>query len=161
MTDGLIHELMTSLSLTSREWNSPAVTKGDPFKVLISCILSLRTHDRTTEPASERLFALASDAVNMAELSPEQVEQAIYPVGFYRTKAQQIIAISRRLCVVYGGRVPDDINELLTFKGDGVIFVVLGILWVISIGITYEEAYLRGWLVGFHRRGQIHDRFAV
>ena len=119
MTDGLIHELMTSLSLTSREWNSPAVTKGDPFKVLISCILSLRTHDRTTEPASERLFALASDAVNMAELSPEQVEQAIYPVGFYRTKAQQIIAISRRLCVVYGGRVPDDINELLTFKGVG------------------------------------------
>ena len=110
---------MTSLSLTSREWNSPAVTKGDPFKVLISCILSLRTHDRTTEPASERLFALASDAVNMAELSPEQVEQAIYPVGFYRTKAQQIIAISRRLCVVYGGRVPDDINELLTFKGVG------------------------------------------
>ncbi len=110
---------MELLSQASREWVSPAVTKGDPFKVLISCILSLRTHDRTTAPASERLFALGADAATVAELDLEQVEQAIYPVGFYRVKAMQIIAIARRLRDDYGGRVPDEIDELLTFNGVG------------------------------------------
>lgn len=125
MTDGgEIHGVMLLLTLASREWVSPAVTivsqrEGDPFKVLVSCILSLRTQDRTTGPASERLFALASDAATLAKLTPEQVERAIYPVGFYRTKATQLIAIARRLRDDYGGRVPDEIDELLTFKGVG------------------------------------------
>ena len=115
---------MELLATASREWLSPAVTivsqrEGDPFKVLISCILSLRTHDRTTGPASERLFLLASHAAALAELSPRQVEEAIYPVGFYRVKALQIIAIACRLRDDYGGRVPDEIDELLTFTGVG------------------------------------------
>ncbi len=124
MTDEEIHEVMVLFTLASREWVSPAVTivsqrEGDPFKVLISCILSLRTHDRTTGPASERIFSLAPDAATLAELPPEEVERAIYPVGFYRVKAAQIIAIARRLCREYGGIVPQGIDELLTFKGVG------------------------------------------
>jgi len=122
--DQEIHEVMARFTLASREWVSPAVTivsqrEGNPFKVLISCILSLRTQDRTTGPASERLFALAPDAETLAILSPETVERAIYPVGFYRTKAAQIIEISRRLRDEYAGRVPDEIDELLSFKGVG------------------------------------------
>ena len=124
MTDQEIHEIMTRLTLASREWVSPAVTivsqrEGNPFKVLISCILSLRTQDRTTGPASERLFAVAPDAETLANLSPETVEQAIYPAGFYRIKAAQIIDIARRLRDEYAGRVPDELDELLTFKGVG------------------------------------------
>ena len=124
MTDSDIHDVMALLGEASRQWVSPAVTivsqrEGDPFKVLISCILSLRTQDRTTGAASDRLFAIAPDAASLAGLSPEQVEQAIYPVGFYRTKATQIIAIARRLRDDFGGRVPDGIDELLTFKGVG------------------------------------------
>jgi endonuclease-3 len=124
VTDQDIHEVMARLTITSREWVSPAVTivsqrEGNPFKVLISCILSLRTLDRTTGPASERLFALAPDAETLARLSPETVEQAIYPVGFYRIKAAQIIDSARRLRDEYAGRVPDELDELLTFKGVG------------------------------------------
>jgi len=124
VTDGDIHEVMAQLAAVSQDWVSPAVTivsqrEGNPFKVLISCILSLRTQDRTTGPASERLFALAPDAEALARLSPETVERAIYPVGFYRIKAAQLIEIARRLRDEYGGRVPDDVDELLMFKGVG------------------------------------------
>jgi endonuclease-3 len=124
VTDQDIHEVMTRLTIASLEWVSPAVTivsqrEGNPFKILISCILSLRTQDRTTGPASERLFALAPDAETLARLSTETVEQAIYPVGFYRIKAAQIIDIARRLRDEYAGLVPDAFDELLTFKGVG------------------------------------------
>jgi endonuclease-3 len=124
VTDQDIHEVMARLTIASREWVSPAVTivsqrEGNPFTILISCILSLRTQDRTTGPASERLFALAPDAETLARLSTETVEQAIYPVGFYRIKAAQIIDIARRLRDEYAGLVPDELDELLTFKGVG------------------------------------------
>lgn len=124
MTESVLREVMLRLVAASAGWVSPAVTivsqrGGDPFKVLVSCILSLRTQDRTTGAASERLFAMAATPAALAELSQEAVEQAIYPVGFYRTKAAQIIAIARRLRDEYGGRVPDGIDELLTFKGVG------------------------------------------
>ena len=83
MTEPQLCEVMAQFTLASREWQSPAVTivshrEGSPFKVLVSCILSLRTNDRTTGPASERLFLLASHAAALAELSPGQIEEAIY-----------------------------------------------------------------------------------
>jgi endonuclease-3 len=124
VTDQEIREVMARLTIASRKWVSPAVTivsqrEGNPFKVLISCILSLRTQDRTTGPASERLFAVAPDAETLSKISSETVEQAIYPVGFYRIKAAQIIDIARRLRDEYAGLVPDELDELLTFKGVG------------------------------------------
>jgi endonuclease-3 len=93
--------------------------EGDPFKVLISCILSLRTQDRTTGPASERLFAEAANPQQLAEMDVERIEKLIYPVGFYHTKALQIKELSRELIRRFAGRVPDSIDELLTFKGVG------------------------------------------
>lgn len=105
-------------------WESPAVTiisqrDGDPFKVLVSCILSLRTKDTTTGPASERLFGLADTPGKMALLPVDQIEQAIFPVGFYHTKALQIHEIARQLLDDCSGRTPDTIEELLKFRGVG------------------------------------------
>jgi endonuclease-3 len=91
----------------------------DPFRILTACVLSLRTKDRTTAEASRRLFALASDPLSMLRLPLRVIERAIYPVGFYRTKAKQIRKICRRLLDVYSGRVPDSIEELLTLTGVG------------------------------------------
>ncbi len=124
MKDAEIHEAVAILREAVRNWRSPAVTivsqrEGDPFKVLISCILSLRTQDKTTGAASARLFALAGTPERMARLGREAIEKAIYPVGFYRNKAAQIVEICRELLERHGGRVPDEIDELLKFKGVG------------------------------------------
>jgi len=91
----------------------------DPFKILISCILSLRTQDRTTGNASERLFDLAPDAETLSGLRVKVIEEAIYPVGFYRVKAKRIKEISRTLLEKYSSKVPDEMDELLKLKGVG------------------------------------------
>jgi endonuclease-3 len=119
-----IDKAMSILGEAVKAWKSPAVTivsqrEGDPFKVLISCILSLRTHDRTTGPASERLFALAATPEAMVNMSRETIEAAIYPVGFYRVKSQTIITLSSDLLQRFHGKVPADLDELLTLKGVG------------------------------------------
>ncbi len=96
-----------------------AGTEKDPFKVLLSCILSLRTQDRTTGEASGRLFTLASTPEAMASLSEDDIRKAIYPVGFYRVKTGRIKALSEIITRKYNGRVPDTIDELLKLKGVG------------------------------------------
>ena len=101
-----------SVTLVGKRWKNP-------FLVLISCILSLRTKDETTLPASERLFALAETPQKMLTLTPRQIEQAVYPVGFYRTKARTILNICKDLLEKFQGKVPDDLDTLLTFKGVG------------------------------------------
>jgi endonuclease-3 len=93
--------------------------KREPFRVLISCLLSLRTQDRTTGKASERLFKLAPDARTMSSLPVNEIEKAIYPVGFYRVKAKRILELCRVLLTKYNARVPDSIDELLKLKGVG------------------------------------------
>jgi endonuclease III len=85
----------------------------------VACILSLRTQDTTTGPASDRLFALADTPEAMLRLTPHEIERAIYPVGFYRTKSRVILGLGRDLLDRFGGRVPDDIDALLTLKGVG------------------------------------------
>jgi len=91
----------------------------DPFKILISCILSLRTQDRTTGEASERLFSIAPDAKTLANLPVQKIAATIYPVGFYRVKAERIREIARVLIRDYNAKVPDEIDELLKLKGVG------------------------------------------
>ena len=91
----------------------------DPYKVLIACILSLRTNDKTTYPATLRMLDLAQTPSQMAKISPEVLEKAIYPVGFYKNKAKQIIELSKIIENDYAGRVPDTIEELCKFKGVG------------------------------------------
>lgn len=101
-----------AVTLVGKQWH-------DPFRVLISCILSLRTKDATTLPASERLFALACTPGAILTLTRPQIEKAIYPVGFYKTKAERIQGICRDLIDHFDGKVPDGIDVLLTLKGVG------------------------------------------
>jgi len=93
--------------------------RRDPFMVLISCILSLRTKDEVTIKASKRLFKLADTMEGLSKLSTEEIEEAIYPVGFYKTKAERIKQISLDLIEKYDSKVPDSIEELMKFKGVG------------------------------------------
>ena len=124
MTDRDIHRVAAILKQEIKRWQVPIVgviaeESRDPFRVLISCVLSLRTQDKTTAEASRRLFELATTPEEMLELSARRIEKAIYPVGFYRTKARNIRSICRTLTTHYGSRVPDDIDELLKLKGVG------------------------------------------
>jgi len=123
MTDEELPGAVAILKGAVRAWKTPAVTvvarSHDPFRVLISCILSLRTQDRTTAEASARLFALADSPGRMARLKPESIEKAIYPVGFYRNKTRSIHGICRAIMDDYAGRVPDGLDELLTLPGVG------------------------------------------
>jgi len=118
-----ISGVIRRLRRTRPAWNPTALAEfadqGDPFRVLIACILSLRTQDTTTGPAAARLFAVAATPERMLELTPARIVKLIYPVGFYRTKASVILGISRDLLGKYGGRVPDTIDELLTLDGVG------------------------------------------
>jgi endonuclease-3 len=96
-----------------------AVTTREPWRVLSSCILSLRTQDGTTAKAAARMFERWPDLRSMAAADPKVVEKAIYPVGFYRTKAPQLVEMARRILDEWKGRVPDEIDELLKLKGVG------------------------------------------
>ncbi|MBI5504753.1 MAG: endonuclease III, partial [Deltaproteobacteria bacterium] len=96
-----------------------AVSTREPYRVLASCILSLRTQDATTAKAAARLFAIAPSVQALAAADPAAIEKAIYPVGFYRTKAPQLVEMAKRIVAEFGGRVPDDIDALLTLKGVG------------------------------------------
>ena len=68
---------------------------NDPYLVLVACILSLRTNDKTTYPATLRMLKLADNPHDMKNLTVKELATAIYPVGFYETKAKQIIELSR------------------------------------------------------------------
>jgi len=119
-----IADVIRRLRRTAPRWRRTALAvvsaeTGDPFRVLVACLLSLRTQDTTTGPAAARLFALADTPAAMLRLTPRQIQRAIYPVGFYRTKARVILGLCRDLLQRFGARVPDDIDALLTLKGVG------------------------------------------
>jgi len=125
MRQDQIHAAIRIVRREIRQWQEPVVgvvareSNRDPFRILISCLLSLRTKDKTTGEASARLFSLAQTPATMLALPLRTIEQAIYPVGFYRTKANSIHLICHRLLDVYGGIVPDSIDELMTLSGVG------------------------------------------
>jgi endonuclease-3 len=120
-----IDHTMASLQIQATKWADTALTVvaqtmgRDPFKILIGCLLSLRTKDETTGPAAARLFALAGSAQEMLQLPEETIAQAIYPVGFYRTKAKTILEICRTLVERYAGQVPASMEALLELRGVG------------------------------------------
>ena len=119
-----IPKIVAILRREYRKWKMPSVThtakrSRDPFKVLISTILSLRTKDETTSVASKRLFKMADNPRDMLALSPDEIENAIYPVGFYRNKTKIIREVCETLIEKYDSRVPDEIDELLKLKGVG------------------------------------------
>lgn len=107
-----------------KKYKTPIATEiasktRDPFQVLISCLLSLRTRDQVTEVASKKLFQTAKTPQEILKLSTKRIEKLIYPVGFYKTKAKRIKEICKVLIKNYNSKVPDDFNELIKFKGVG------------------------------------------
>jgi len=91
----------------------------DPFRVLVSTLLSARTKDEVTAAASERLFAIADDPAAVAGLRESRLARLIFPVGFYLTKAKNLKRTCRLLIERFGGQVPDTIEELVELPGVG------------------------------------------
>jgi endonuclease-3 len=124
MTPEAMGRVVRRLRRHVRAWRPTAMTgvaveQRDPFRILVACLLSLRTQDATTGPAAARLFRLADTPAALLRLAPRTIERAIFPVGFYRTKARVLREISRDLLARFGGRVPDELEALLTLKGVG------------------------------------------
>lgn len=120
----LMPHVLARLRTCYRQSQAPVVTliaetTREPYRVLTACILSLRTQDGTTTKAAARLFQLAPDVHALATARVEDVKRAIYPVGFYNTKAPQLVEMAARIVREFDGRVPDDIDTLLTLKGVG------------------------------------------
>ena len=123
MDNRVIDTVFAILMQAIQAWQEPIVGRvareHDPFKVLVATMLSLRTKDSTTDEASGRLFSLAITPADMARLPLEHIQQAIYPVGFYKTKARHIIEVSRIITQKHGGRVPAGMAGLLKLPGVG------------------------------------------
>jgi endonuclease-3 len=124
MQDSDIHAVIAILRESARQWqpglvDDMAKVEPNPYHILIATILSLRTKDTLTAVVAPRLFAVADTPYEMIRQTPEKIAQTIYPVGFYRTKAQNILAISQKLIDDYGGQVPPDLDELLKLPGVG------------------------------------------
>lgn len=118
-----IDEIIRILKENHKNFKKPVVTgiseEKNPFKVLISCLLSLRTKDEVTLKASIRLFNLASTPEQILKINIKKLEKLIYPVGFYKTKAKRIKEICKILIKDHNSTVPDSLEELLKLKGVG------------------------------------------
>ncbi len=93
--------------------------KRNPWVVLVSTIISLRTKDAVTLSASNNLLAKAPNPEKLRGLSQEEIEQLIYPAGFYRTKAETLRKIASILIEKYSSQVPDIMEDLLALPGVG------------------------------------------
>src|SRR3989338_1202837 len=119
-----IGKIIQLLKKEVKNFENPVVSKigeiqKDPFKVLISCILSLRTQDRTTGPVSLRLFQVADTPQKLAKMPLKKIQKIIRPVNYYITKSKRITEISKTLIKKYKGQVPNNFDELMKLKGVG------------------------------------------
>lgn len=113
LIESKVHEFKSTTLKTVAEESK------DPFRILIGCIISLRTKDEVTNQATTRLFEQANTPEKIANLTSEKIAELIYPAGFYKTKAENIKLLSRELVDKYHSVVPKTIDELLAFKGVG------------------------------------------
>ena len=92
----------------------------DPYKTLVSTLMSARTKDDTTLNAAKKLFNIASDVNELNNLTESEISKLIYPVGFYKTKAKHIKELARTVLLSYGGKIPKTQKELTALPGVGV-----------------------------------------
>ena len=119
-----IPKIISLLKQEVKDFENPVVSKigeiqRDPFKVLISCILSLRTQDRTTGPISLKLFQVADTPQKLAKMPLNKIQKIIRPVNYYITKSIRIQQIAKDIIEKYNGKVPDTFEELMKLKGVG------------------------------------------
>jgi len=120
-----LNKVVRCLKREIQKWKVPAVgviaeaAIDRPFETLVSTILSLRTKDAVTEAASHRLLARAPTPEILSSLSIQEIEHLIYPVGFYHTKARNLLKTCRILLQSYRGKIPRSMDELLDLPGVG------------------------------------------
>ncbi len=120
-----LNRVLGILKKEIQKWKVPAVgvvaenASDRPFETLVSTILSLRTKDKVTEAASHRLLARAPTPKALSQLSVREVEQLIYPVGFYHTKAANLLKTCRCIIGKHKGKVPRSMDKLLALPGVG------------------------------------------
>jgi endonuclease III len=124
MDSKTLNHVLKILQKESAGWNVPIVTlvaqrSADPYQVLVSTLLSLRTKDEVTSAASRRLLDRAETPEQMLRLKSAEIRRLIYPVGFYKRKADTLLQVSKILMDMYSGHVPDDLEELLRLPGVG------------------------------------------
>ena len=124
MTAFNIDQFVKAIKKAYKKSNAPVITfiasrGASPYEILISTLLSLRTKDEVTAAATIRLFEQANTPEQMVLLDAETIEKLIFPVGFYHTKAERIITVSRILIEQYQGDVPDTMDALLALPGVG------------------------------------------
>lgn len=119
-----IDTFISVLKAEYKSWDAPVIThfanKGiNPFCILMSTILSLRTRDEVTAAASNRLFEYAERPEDIVAMGDEKIAKLIYPVGFYPTKSKRLVEISNILINDFNSTVPDSLDELLSLPGVG------------------------------------------
>src|SRR3989338_1991382 len=119
-----IDKIINLLKKEVKGFENPVVSKigeiqKDPFKVLISCILSLRTQDKTTGPVSLKLFEIAGTPQKLAKMPLNKIQKIIRQVNYYITKSIRIKQIAKDIIEKYSGEVPDTFEELMKLKGVG------------------------------------------
>jgi len=118
-------KIVAGLRTTVRGFDGPAVSLviahhgRDPFFILVSCLLSLRTKDSISLPVSLTLFQTVKNFNDLAAMPLAELEKRVYSTGFYRQKAKQLKAVAREIIVHYGGKVPSTREELLALPGVG------------------------------------------
>ena len=96
-----------------------AIQSNDPFKVLISALLSARTKDEVTLKAAERLFSVVKNADDLEKIPLKTLEKIIYPVGFYKTKSKNLMELPSVLRKEFNGNIPSSVEELILLPGVG------------------------------------------
>jgi endonuclease-3 len=117
--EGIFHKVRSALSERYGERVEERSGNSEPFKVLVSTVISLRTKDEVTAAAAGRLLARAQDAGALAAMQEQEISDLIYPAGFYRNKARHLRRIATILVEDHGGRVPASMDDLLALPGVG------------------------------------------
>lgn len=117
-----ISNILRMLKEYIRQFSDPAVERvghRDPFRVLVSGIISARTKDNVTRAAAKRLLDVVKSPYDLVKIGEDMIAELIYPTGFYRSKAKSLTELSKTLIDRFKGQVPDNIDELLSLKGVG------------------------------------------
>jgi endonuclease-3 len=119
-----VKKVVKILKKEAKKFQNAAITEigeetHDPFRVLVSCIMSLRTRDTVTYPVAKKLFSIAKTPRQIANMPLRKLEDMIRPVNFYRTKAKRIKQIAKEIVERHNGKVPNNFDELIKFKGVG------------------------------------------
>lgn len=104
---------LPSVSIIAEEDN-------DPYRILTATIISLRTKDKVTLSSSRALFEKAKSFEELANLSVEEIENAIKPAGFYKRKSEELKRIARIVLDEYDGKLPNDLDKLMSLPGVGI-----------------------------------------